>query len=288
MIRIIDGTAYIGKPADWVKLKAFDLGNGHLEVMAHRPTVWVEQDWSDFAVAQAKEAMDRCRAERDAVEHQQLMARKAAHRAKKRVRQLCKVMGVDTLLTLTYRANEGDLARCKSDLKEFVRRLRRVVPGFRAVCGFEQQERGAWHVHMACNRFDKEFSWQGAKVKSFNVIRAVWRSVTGERAGTINVQSRKRNSERSPAKIAAYIAKYITKDYVDGEKWSNRWTKFGEERLPEPVDLGTFNDMREALVAAFDLMANGQVVANCRMSRWADSFFLFAERPPDTMYSGVK
>lgn len=287
MIRIIDGTAYVGKPADWVKLKAYDLGNGHLEVTGYRPIVWHELDLLPDILESTIEHVKSARDEVTEAELRERHAKQAAARAKKRVRQICKVMGVDTLLTLTYRANEGDLARCKADLKEFVRRLRRVVPGFRAVCGFEQQERGAWHVHMACNRFDKELSWKGAKVKSFNVIRAVWRSVTGDRAGNIDVQSRKRNSERSPAKIAAYIAKYITKDYVDGEKWSNRWTKFGDERPPKPIDLGTFNDMREALVAAFDLMANGQVVANCRMSRWADSFFLFAERPPDTMYTCV-
>ena len=42
MLRIIDGCGYEGKQADWFKVKAFDLGNGHLEVTAYRPTVWHE------------------------------------------------------------------------------------------------------------------------------------------------------------------------------------------------------------------------------------------------------
>lgn len=280
MLRIIDGQPYLGKPAPWVQVKAYDLGNGQLEVMGHRPTVWQEADWHPDYLQAVIELLERNNAERDPKEHQEAMAKKAAQRAKKRVRQLAKVMGVDTLLTLTYRACETDLAQAKRDLKEFVRRLRRHVPGFAAVVGFERQDRGAWHMHLACRRFDSELSYKGAKVKSFNVIRAVWRSVTGERAGNIDVQSRKRREQRSPAKIAAYIAKYITKDYMDGDKWANRWTKFGDAQLPAPIDLGTFDDMRSAVVAGFELMLGAQVVSNARVSRWGDSFFLFAESAP--------
>ena len=60
-------------------------------------------------------------------------AAQAARRAKKRVRRLCKAMGANTLLTLTYRANEKDMVRCKADLKEFNRRMLRLIPGFRFV-----------------------------------------------------------------------------------------------------------------------------------------------------------
>lgn len=277
MLRIIDGTAYIGKQADWVKVRAYDLGNGHLEVTAHRPIVWEEADWDADYTRDVMQLIGQHRAERNEDEHRALMAEKAAKRAKKHVRQLAKVMGVDTLLTLTYRACETDLAQAKRDLKEFVRRLRRVVPGFGAVVGFERQKRGAWHMHLACRRFDEVLSYKGAKVRSFSVIRAVWRSVVGDRGGNIDVQSRKRRSQRSPARIAAYLAKYITKDYMDGEKWSNRWTRFGDARVPEPVDLGVFPDMRSALACAFGLLVHGQEVSNARLSRWGDSFFLFAE-----------
>lgn len=277
MLRIIDGIPFLGKSANYVKVKAYDLGNGHLEVTGHRPIVWHEADWSPDYLADVLAVIEKHKAERDETEHRQAMAEKAAKRAKKRVRMLCKAMGVDTLLTLTYKANETDLARCKADLKEFIRRLRRLVPGFQAVAGFERQERGAWHVHLACNRFDKLMAWKGAKVKSFKVIRAIWLSVTKDRGGAANVKNRKNREERSPAKIAAYIAKYVTKNYADGEKWTNRWTKFGEATLPEPVDLGEWADMRQALEAAFGLMIGGQVVANAKVDRWGDSFFLFSE-----------
>ncbi|MFT4299088.1 MAG: hypothetical protein QM597_05600, partial [Aeromicrobium sp.] len=113
MLRIIDGTPYLGKTADWVKVRAYDLGNGHLEVSGYRPIVWEEADWEPLAIKMAIEAIELAKGERDEEEHRELMARKAAQRAKKRVRRLCKVMGVNTLLTLTYRACETDLARCK-------------------------------------------------------------------------------------------------------------------------------------------------------------------------------
>lgn len=276
MLRIIDGCAYEGKQADWFKVKAFDLGNGHLEVTVYRPTVWRETDMEPGAIEAYLEALERHRDETEQA-RRELHAKQSATRAKKRVRQLCKVMGVDTLLTLTYRACEADLGRCKADLKEFVRRLRRIVPDFQAVCGFELQERGAWHVHLCCRKFDKLLSYKGAKVKSWNVLRAVWRSVTKDRGGNVDVQSRKRNSQRSPAKLAAYVSKYITKGFAEGERWSNRWTKFGDAKPPEPIDLGIWHDMREALMAAYGLMVYGQVVSNARVSRWGDSFFLFAE-----------
>jgi hypothetical protein len=277
MLRIIDGTPYVGKASDSVRLRACDLGHGHLEVFGYKPIVWEEQDWDPLYLQDVLAVIASDRANRDEVEHQERMARKSAQRARKRIRQLCKVIGVDTLLTLTYRSCELDLVRCKADLKEFVRRLRRHVPGFCAVAGFERQQRGAWHVHLACRRFDRELSYKGARVKSYNVIRAVWRSVTGEREGTINVQSRKRNSQRSPARIASYISKYITKDYALGQKWTNRWTKFGDVALPTPIDLGLYPGMTEALVAAYGLMLPGQRVSNARVSQWGDSFFLFAE-----------
>ena len=104
--------------------------------------------------------------------------KRAARRAKTRVRRLCKVQGLDTLLTLTYRGLVDDLAVCKRHFKEFIRRLRRALGAFSYVAAFERQKRGAWHVHIACHRLPRTMAARnGVKVKSFNVIRAIWRSV---------------------------------------------------------------------------------------------------------------
>lgn len=280
MIRIIDGVAYESSMADSFKLKVYDLGNGHLEASAVRETVWRESDMSPLAIEMYLECL-----EKHQLDHAEELAAKrlqiAANRAKKNVRRLCKVMGANTLLTLTYRANMSDLHRCKKDLREFVRRLRRVIPDFKAVACFEQQERGAWHVHLATLRFPSVLTPAGCdksvKVKSFNLLRAVWRSVTKENQGNVDVANTKRGAQRSPAKIAAYIAKYISKAFVDGEAGSNRWTRFGAVEVPPPVTVGRFPDMRSVLEAAFVFVDGCAKVVDKHLSKWGDWFFLVVE-----------
>ncbi len=277
MIRIIDGVAYEGKCGSLISVKAHDLGNGHLEFSGVRNTDWEELDWSALAIEHYLQAVERDKEERADELHQKCL-NIAASRAKRRVRRLCKAMGTDTLLTLTYRANVTDLALCKANLKEFVRRVRRVLPGFSAVCGFEQQERGAWHVHMATIRVPSVLAWgSAARVKSFNVLRAIWRSVTKENGGTVNVAKSKYGKRRSAAEIAAYIAKYISKAFQEGEAGSNRWTKFGDCDVPKPVDLGHFPNMRAVVEACYALVDGCASVVDQHLSRWDDWFFLVIE-----------
>lgn len=291
MIRIIDGVAYEGKSGDQLKLKAHDLGNGHLELTASRVMVWRELDWSPMVIQDHLDMMERYR-EEHADEVRQRHAEQSARRAKKRIRQLCKVAGVDTLLTLTYRANQTDLDLCKRHLKEFNRRMLRVFPGFSFVGGFEPQKRGAWHVHLciraipvALRRGDQVVTNDRnaqnlVKVKSYDVIRAIWRSVVGDLGGNIDVAKRKRNSKRSPAQIAAYVAKYITKAFADGEMWSNRWTKYGKFDVPEPQDLGMVSTPLHAVERLFALVPEVASVAMARLDRWKDWFVLHAEIDP--------
>lgn len=277
MIRIIDGVAYEGKYGSRISVKAHDLGNGHLEFSGVRDTAWEELEWSPTAIQHYLEAVQRDKEER-AEELAQKCLNIAASRAKRRVRRLCKHMGANTLLTLTYRANVVDLGKCKANLKEFVRRVRRVLPDFCAVCCFEQQERGAWHVHMATVKLPMTMAWGSAvKVKSFNVIRAIWRSVTKEDGGTVNVANSKRGARRSAAEIAAYIAKYISKAFQEGEAGSNRWTKFGNCDVPKPVDLGRFNSMHDVVSACYALVDQAATVVDQHLSRWGDWFFLVIE-----------
>jgi len=277
MIRIIDGVAYQGKSGEAFNLKAHDLGNGHLEIVGSRVTEWHELDWSPMVISDHLEMLAQHR-EENAQELREKHARQAAGRAKKRVRKLCKAMGANTLLTLTYRFNEVDMSRCKADLKEFNRRMLRVIPGFRFVAAFEQQDRGAWHVHMATERIPAELpARNGVKVKSFNVVRAIWRSVTKERGGNIDVQASKRNSQRSPARIASYIAGYIIKAFQDGVLETNRWTKYGDFDLPPPVDLGVFPNHDAMINASFALLFDGHQVDVMRFDKWRDWFVLYAE-----------
>lgn len=284
MIRIIDGVAYEGKGADFFNVKAHELGNGHLEITASRGLQWHELEWSPSVIRDHLEMVQQHR-EEHAEELRAKHAEQAAKRAKKRVRHLCKAMGADTMLTLTYRENLTDLDLCKSHLKEFNRRMLKVLPGFRFVAAFERQERGAWHVHMACERIPSTLPLRGAaalhgylqpKVKSFNVIRAIWRSVTKELGGNIDVANTKRNSQKSPARIASYIAGYIIKGFKEGALHSNRWTKYGAFDVPKPVPLGQVRTMLEVVQVAYSLTGE-MCIAMDRLDRWRDWFVIHAE-----------
>lgn len=303
MFRIMDGlgrpsnhpqfdlstsSAFLGESADFFRVKAHDLGYGHLEVSAHRPLVWHETDWTVDQIRDHLEALELHPL--DPEEVRQKHRERAARRAKSNVRKLCKVMGAVSLMTLTYRENQTDLELHKKHVREFVRRVRRIWPEFMAVAAFEPQKRGAWHCHLATPRVPAEFERSGIKVKSFNLLRSVWRSVVGLGNGNIDVSSRKRNSKRSPAKLAAYLSKYILKAFESGADHSNRWTKFGDFTVPPPVDLGTFKTAIEAIQAAYYLGAAGET-STAFLSHFQDmAFFAFegvhhGPPPPNALLS---
>lgn len=285
MLRIVDGIPFIGHSTDRFRVKAVDLGNGHVEVVCPRIIEWVEADWAPGVMEDHLEVVRKYREEHP--EEVELRNReRAGRRARTRVRRLCKAMGADTLLTLTYRALEADLGRVKADLKEFNRRMCRVLPGFRFVACFELQKRGAWHMHLATAGLPVWFdrvneTGQRYRVKSFDVFRAVWRSVVADRGGNVDVARRKKNSQRGAAKIAAYIAKYIGKAFAEEgmDKGVNRWAKYGSVEVPQLVELGIADSLREAMGMAFQMLDKVHVVATMALDRWQDWFFLAAERP---------
>lgn len=278
-----------GKPAkDEFAMRLYPLGNGHQEVVISRPIVWEEvspelahrlgDDWEELLAKQREE---------DAEHREEANRKRAARRAKTRVRRLVKVMGLDALLTLTYRANQTDQDLCKKHMKEFVRRVRRVLPGFQYVAAFETQKRGAWHVHLATHALPRDLPWAGVKVKSFNVIRAIWRSVVGELGGNIDQQRRKKFSKQSSAKLAAYLSKYMMKAFEDGDDWSNRYSASTGVDVPEAVLLKfRAATMAELIGLAFDQAAAGDCEVMTWLSNHGDTFFLATELQPPGASSG--
>jgi len=198
-LKIIDGVAYERKAADDVfKVKVTDIGNGHMETVVTRGWYWEETDMSPLAVSMYLELVEQIKADpQKQEERDQINRERAAKRARTRVRQLCKAMGANTLITLTYKANQQDLALCKKHLKEFVRRVKRVMPDFCAVCAFERQKRGAWHVHIACKKIASVATVGGwHRIKSFDLLRSIWRSITKEHGGNVDVSRRKQVSQK--------------------------------------------------------------------------------------------
>lgn len=283
---IIGDDIYYRSATDRYKLKASDLGNGHLEMVAQRVYEYKELELDAHghrmlmqALLEPAEPLTAA----EIAEREQLSAEMGAKRAATRVRRLCKVIGANTMFTGTYRANVQDQELCKRHVKEFVRRVKRVIPGFRCIVAFERQKRKAWHFHMATTRMAKVVGQVGKwLMKSYNFLRAVWRSVTKELGGTINVRNSKRVEDRSPARIASYLSKYITKAFEEGAKWSNRWTHYGEMALPKPVNVGEFDTMLGMVQACYDLIDGQARVVDQHLSRFGDFFFIVVENQRHT------
>jgi len=103
-------------------------------------------------------------------------------------------LGPKALLTLTYRHNETDLTQAKRDLKAFVRKVRKVYPGFHYAGAPERQKRGAVHFHLAVNTF-----------LPANWLRGLWREVVGQ--GNVDLKA-----VDDPRRVASYLCKYLAKD----------------------------------------------------------------------------
>ena len=154
---------------------------------------------------------------------------RAARRAKTQVRRRCKMIQADSMLTLTYRENMQDFERLQRDVKAFVTRVRSLGP-FEYVLCVERQQRGALHVHMACQAFP---AWMknedGVKVKSYNLIRSIWRRVVGADNGNIDLTRPRRNGAH---RIASYIAKYVSKSIDDAV--FNAKSYWSSKGIPKP------------------------------------------------------
>lgn len=284
MLKNVAGTWFQSKPSpdEW-DVRTYDLGNGHREAVITRPTIWEEVDPGLARVL--GEDWERIQ-ERDRLESEEdrriANLKRAARRAKTRIRRTIKVLGLDAMLTLTYKANQTDLALTKRHMKEFVRRMRRALPGWVYVAAFEKQKRGAWHVHMATHALPSTMkAANGVKVKSFNVVRAIWRSVVGELGGNIDQARRKRFSQQSCAKLASYLSKYMMKAFDEGDEWSNRYSGSQGTEIPEAVRLRFRGESLAQLIGlVYDEVAAGPVEIMSWLSGYGDVFFLSTEGPP--------
>lgn len=189
-------------------------------------------------------------------------ARDSAARARRSCRQKIKHSGMTQLLTLTYRENMEDLKRMRRDMAAWLRIMRRLIPGFRAVYGFEQQGRGAWHCHIATDKLPMLLQYKGCKVQSWRVGTAVWRSVVpGGGLCFVGGRGGRFNRYNSAGKIAGYISKYLTKDNAAGQAGKRMWD--GTQNLTPPAAV-TFDlpemDFGDAISLAFELRPGEDVL----------------------------
>jgi len=278
VFRIIDGQVFEGKPSTTrFRMTVHDLGHGQREACIQRPIEWVDAGMLD-PDSIAAQVLRGEREDPNEDEKREANRKRSARRAKTRVRRLCKALGLDCMVTLTYRTNQTDLALCKRHMKEFVRRIKRVIPEWRYVAAFETQGRGAWHVHMAVRRIDPSFIVKGVRVKSYDLVRAIWRSVVGDLQGTANIGKEQPWKKYSPGRLAAYLSKYMLKAFEQGEDWSNRYSGSAAVAMPQPQRLEfTGATLAELVDLVYTDVCVGLRDTFTWLSRFGDTFYISTE-----------
>lgn len=212
--------------------------------------------------------------------------RKAAQRAKQQCRRAIITEGFDELLTLTYRENQTDRTLCKKHFKEWVRRMSKALHGFRYCASFERQERGAMHVHLATHKLPKHVTFKGVQVKAWSLGTKIWRSIVGENNGMCHVGGRTKfggaRRNLGLAKMAAYVSKYIMKDYELSPPGSNRYSRSLGQPVAKPEVMRFYDcSLQDIITLTFEL-GEGDTLISHRLGQWKDSLWLCTEgrKPP--------
>lgn len=208
---------------EW-RFKAVDFGNGHREacVWRHKPDPERTLERAIDRDIGAKAA--RGEGDREA------SSESSVRRARQKVRHLCKAMAVNALWTLTYRENVQDRELVLRHLDAFRRRVVAVLGEWRYIAVLEKQERGAWHVHLATHALPERLVSGGVRLKSWDVMRAIWRRVVGDLGGNFDEAKRRKRFGRGrkvvkgAGAIASYIAGYVAKDMLASELNRKRYS----------------------------------------------------------------
>lgn len=148
---------------------------------------------------------------------------KAAFRAARKVRHFALEIGADRLLTLTSRGLLTDYDDVIATWKKFMRILGNTGAKFEYVAVPELHKSGEhYHIHAAINGFVKA-----------DLLRRCWQIALGGKGdergsyalGNVDLKQQKRR-HHSPIKqtlgIARYIAKYITKSYLEHHEFNRK------------------------------------------------------------------
>jgi hypothetical protein len=287
MERIVNGIVFEGKPLEdcwevrtWTK-------NGVMERSARQLIEWREVgEYDPDALhfdACGNPILPSDPTVEELEERRLRSLKKAAQRAKTMCRRVIISEGFNELLTLTYRENQADRALCKQHFAIWMRRMKAALGGFRFCASFEVQERGAMHVHVATHRLPVHGVHKGTKIKAWKLGTKIWREIVGANNGLCFVGGKPkfagaRRRNMSLAKMAAYVSKYILKDFENAPEESNRYSR------SNGTVIGEVHTLRLTGVSCFDLIGlifecgEGDVIVSHRVNRWNDAVWLCTER----------
>lgn len=295
--QILDGKKFGGVLLSGKRLdNAWDVSvfevNGHREISVRQHVQWEEVgDWEEHRDACGNPVEDIPATEEQIEEYRLLKLKKAAQRAKTACRRLIKASDFREMLTGTYRENQTDRELFLQHMRRFIDAMQYALPKFQYVTSFEQQDRGAWHFHMATNKLPRFVRYKGEKIEAWLLPTLIWRKIVGENNGLVFVggkprwgSSRRRN--QSIAKIAAYVSKYITKDYELALPGSKRYWSSRQIDLPKPRRETLYGfELDDLIRRAFQTKQEGHVIVSHRIGRFQDSYWLCTEpAPPPTLH----
>lgn len=188
-----------------------------------------KRTWSDGADF---DDIDEKKAKRGESEDRERSIERAARRAKTQVRRRCKMIQANCMMTLSTRENIQDIDRIQAMFKAFRVRLA-TLGDFQYVATIEKQQRGALHVHIACQQFPAYLrNEHGVRVKSYALISSMWSRVVGRGNGNVNfTKPRGRNSAH---RIASYIAKYVSKKVSEAALNAKSYWSSKNIEMPKP------------------------------------------------------
>lgn len=265
-------------PTSWV-VRVFEV-NGHREISARNTIDWEEVPYKPvpdlFPDQPSLQQLE------DAEERRKANLKRAASRAQTMCRRVIKAEGFNEMLTLTYRENQTDRALCKKHFGIWQKRMKRALGDFRYCASFEVQERGAMHVHIATNKLPQHAFHKGVKIKAWQLGTRIWRDIVGADNGLCYVGGKSKfGAPRAQAfslgKMAAYVSKYIMKDYEHAPEESNRYSRSKGTALPKPKSMYFTNlSMMEILGLVFEC-GEGDVIISHRVDAERGSYWLCTE-----------
>lgn len=266
---------------------------GQHELMAWKKRIYVPMaDWDDPSIIHTPVDQSGTQLGDEMAEKaRQRALERSASRAKRNCRLRIKAAGVASLLTCTYRENMVDYDRIRRDWAATLRKLRKVIPGFRAIYAFEQQTRGAWHVHAAIDKLPVHFDTVHGRVRSWDYLRRVWQSIVGADNGNVDIDGHqktrhglpgKRRPAQSLAKLAGYVSKYLTKDYAEGIEGRNRWGSTHGIAVSKPVvfELPEM-PLQELIGIAFEV-PDGHRIVRHNVGQFGKFWVLYTEFDPSS------
>jgi hypothetical protein len=217
------------------RLLARDFANGHRECVVMRELPDPHRDL-ERAVERDCGAPRGIRGESEDPEANRI---RSLRRAKRTVRLKAKAAAFNALHTLTTREAVLDRDVFWGLLAQFTRRVRAVLGEYRYLAVIEPQKRGALHAHLASHALPSRIVLGGVRVKSWDVMRAIWRSVVGTRGGNFDEAKRRaRWGNARPFKgahaIAAYLAGYVAKDFDAVDEDRKRFSTSKGIEVPAP------------------------------------------------------